>query len=75
VASNSGDGRPDRDERSGVHRFLGGLADGGSRGDGGAQHVARRQLRDAELGHDVGGVRAFAGAGRAEQNQVLGPSI
>ena len=61
-----------RDEIAAVHDRLGLLAELGSRGDGRAQHVAGRKLDQPPLILENLGLCAFAGARRAEQDQVHG---
>ena len=55
-----------------VHDGLGLQAERRAGLDGRAQHVAGGDLRDAVLLADEGGLRAFARAGRAQQNQSHG---
>ena len=57
------------DERAGLHHRLGLQPDRRLRLDGGAQHVAGRELRNAVLLGEPRRLRAFAGAGRPEQYQ------
>ena len=42
-------------------------SDGSASCDGGSEHVAGRYLRDIPFGHQFLGLRALAGAGRAQQ--------
>ncbi len=53
----------------GVHHLFCRQPEGRPRLDRGAQHVASRDLRDAELVADEGGLRALAGARRAQEDQ------
>ena len=57
------------DQAAGVHHLLGLHAQRRAGLDGGAQHVAGGDLRDAVLLADEGGLRAFAGTGCAQQDQ------
>ncbi len=52
------------------HHGLGLEADRRAGLDGGAQHVAGRELDHAALGHEALGLRALAGAGRTKQDDV-----
>ena len=60
------------DERARVHHLLGRQAERRSGLDGGAQHVAGRDLRDAEAAADEGGLRSLAGARGTQQDQSHG---
>ena len=53
-----------------IHDHLGGFAEFGTGLDGGAKHVARRDLRNAEVFFDVVGLGAFTGAGGSDQDQT-----
>ena len=59
--------KPDDDviahEAALIRDHLGGFAEFGTGLDGGAKHVARRDLRNAEVFFDVVGLGAFTGAG------------
>ena len=57
------------DQAAAVHHLLGRHAQRRAGLDGGAQHVAGGDLRDAVLLADHRGLRALAGAGRAQQDQ------
>ena len=57
------------DQLARFHHGLGLLPQGRAGLDGGAQHVARRNLRDIEFARDELRLRAFARAGRAQKNQ------
>ena len=60
------------DQTARVHDLLGFDAQRGAGLDGGAQHVARGNLRNAVLLADEGGLGALAGAGCAKKNQFHG---
>ena len=66
--------KPDDDviahEAALIHDHLGGFAEFGTGLDGGAKHVARRDLRNAEVFFDVVGLGAFTGAGGSDQDQT-----
>ena len=53
-----------------VHHGLGGEAERRAGLDGGAKHVARRNLRNAELLADELGLRALAGARRSDEDKT-----
>ena len=57
------------DQLARFHHGLGLLPQGRAGLDGGAQHVTRRNLRNAVLAADKRRLRAFARAGRAQKNQ------
>jgi hypothetical protein len=57
------------DQAAAVHHLLGGQAQRRAGLDGGAQHVAGGNLRNAVLLADERGLRAFAGAGGAQKNE------
>ena len=56
-------------QAAGIHDLLGLQAQRGAGLDGGAQHVAGGNLRNAEFFLDEVGLGALAGAGGAQQNQ------
>ena len=56
-------------QRAGVHHLLGREAERRAGLDGGAQHVAGGDLRDAVALADHGRLRAFARAGRSQQDE------
>src|SRR6185295_10660149 len=56
-------------QRAGIHEFFCLQAKWRACLDGGTQHVAGGNLRNAELSGDEGGLRAFAGARRAQKNK------
>lgn len=62
---NQADDNVVRDQGARVHRRFRLQAQGAAGGDGGAQHVARRQVAQAVLLLDDGGLGALAAAGRA----------
>ena len=57
-------------ELAGVHELLGLLAELALGGHGGAQHVARRDVRQVEVVGQPLGLRALAGAGRTEEDEI-----
>ena len=61
-------------EAAGIHDLLGLEAQRGARLHRGAQHVAGRDLRNAELLLDEVGLRTLAGARRSQKNQSHTPS-
>ena len=60
------------DERARVHHLLRRLAERSAGLDGGAQHVAGRDLRDREALADERCLRALAGARRSQQDESHG---
>src|SRR5690606_17569572 len=58
-----------RNQAAGFHDLLGLQAKGGAGLDGGAQHVAGRDLRNAEALADERRLRSLSGARGAQQNQ------
>ena len=63
------------DQTARFHHRLGLQAQWRAGLDSGAQHVAGRDLRNAEFLADESGLRALAGAGRAQQNQSHGSPL
>lgn len=63
-----------RDQAARVHDLLGFQAQRRAGLDGGAQHVTGGYLRDAVVLGEKGGLGAFAGSGRSEQNETHGGS-
>ena len=61
-----------RHELTRVHHLLGGETEGRARLDGGAKHVARGDLGNAELFGDELGLGALAGTGRPDKNETHG---
>jgi hypothetical protein len=59
-----------RHQAAGIHVLLGLEAESGAGLDLGAQHVAGRNLGNAELFGDESSLRTLAGAGCAQQNQL-----
>ena len=59
-----------RDQRTAVHRSLCAQPQLSAVLDGLAEHIAGRDLRDAELCGDCFRLRAFAGTGRTQENKV-----
>ena len=57
-------------QRAPVHEGLGLSAEGRAVGDGLAQHVARRHLRNAPLASELASLGALAGAGRSEEDEA-----
>ena len=58
------------DEGAALHVLLRLEAHLGALGDGRAQHLTGRDVRQLELRHDALGLRAFARAGAAEKDHV-----
>src|SRR5688572_12341353 len=56
------------DQAARAHELLGFLAEGGTCFEGGAQHVARRDLRDPEARAELVGLRALAACRRTQEN-------
>ena len=58
------------DERAGLHVLLRLAAHLGALGDGRAQHLTGRDVRQPEVRHDALGLGALAGPGAAEKDHI-----